>query len=318
MEKRIILPVMIFCLSSFFICPPGCTQDVELYPYIYKTLPGLASPSILPDGTEVIISVTASGEYSVIPVTQEKGEIYSCLYNFNGKGNQTWIAAPDFPMLGKIGLHSEEELSHKTMITGRTVEVINFIARPNRLSIKGFIAEDEDIISVLKGDNSLVKKLEVNHAQLAKPLFHIWNAILLDYLDGLDTASVYYNDNKIFVTWIGCKGYQESIFHDEIEGSHDIHIWRNLREEELEYLKKNYSHLQEDKFTRMIDKLTSLNFSEMLPFYIMRYGFYEGHTDYRCDPIAIALVFGIKSLVEIDHAFEGNLLDILTNHSVSK
>ena len=64
-------------------------------------------------------------------------------------------------------------------------------------------------------------------------------------------------------------------------------------------------------------KLTHLDFSEMLPFYVMRYGFYEGHTQYRGDPIAIAFIFGLKSLEEIDNAVKGNLYNILTNHYVS-
>jgi len=46
----------------------------------------------------------------------------------------------------------------------------------------------------------------------------------------------------------------------------------------------------------------------------MRYGFYEGHTEYRCDPIAIALIFGLKSLEEIDEAFDGKLFEVLTGH----
>jgi len=52
----------------------------------------------------------------------------------------------------------------------------------------------------------------------------------------------------------------------------------------------------------------------MLPYYIMRYGFYEGHTDYRADPIAIAFIFGMRSLEEIEAAFEGRLYEVLTQH----
>ena len=37
-----------------------------------------------------------------------------------------------------------------------------------------------------------------------------------------------------------------------------------------------------------------------VPFYIMRYGFYEGHTSYRADPIAIACIFGLRSLQQIE------------------
>ncbi|MCK4835997.1 MAG: hypothetical protein KAT17_05135, partial [Candidatus Aminicenantes bacterium] len=62
--------------------------------------------------------------------------------------------------------------------------------------------------------------------------------------------------------------------------------------------------------------LCSIHFSEMAPYYIMRYGFYEGHTDYRADPIAIAFIFGLKSLKEIDNIFQGKLYTTLSNHFV--
>ena len=65
-------------------------------------------------------------------------------------------------------------------------------------------------------------------------------------------------------------------------------------------------------------KLTNLDFSEMLPYYIMSYGFYEGHTDYRCDPVSIAFIFGLKNIKEIDITFEGNLYKTLTKHYVAK
>jgi hypothetical protein len=46
----------------------------------------------------------------------------------------------------------------------------------------------------------------------------------------------------------------------------------------------------------------------------MRYGFYEGHTDYRADPVAISFIFGLRSLQEIEVAFKGNLNKVLTEH----
>ena len=42
-------------------------------------------------------------------------------------------------------------------------------------------------------------------------------------------------------------------------------------------------------------RLTRLRTGEMEPYYIMRYGFYEGHTEYRVDPIALAVTFGLKT-----------------------
>ncbi len=262
----------------------GCAQEIELYPKKHKTLPDIPSPTKLKNGTEVIISLNAIGEYALLPVTQGKGEIYSCLYDFNGKGDQVWIDEPDFHSLGKTGLHSEEELNKKTMITGRSIEVINFISRPDRFSHSGFLAEDEDIISILKGDNRIVKKLGMLHSNIV----------------------------RFNTEW--CNGYQESIFHDEIEGRHNIHIWRELSKEEIKYLTVKCNKLTEAQLKILVEILTHLHVSEMTPFYIMRYGFYEGHTSYRADPIAIAVVFGLKSIKDIDDSFNNDLYNILNQH----
>ncbi|MDD1475204.1 hypothetical protein MEO41_28645, partial [Dolichospermum sp. ST_sed4] len=71
---------LVVFFASLSFCSNGCGQEIELYPKKHKTLPDIPSPTKLKDGTEVIISLNATGEYSVLPVTQEKGEIYSCLY----------------------------------------------------------------------------------------------------------------------------------------------------------------------------------------------------------------------------------------------
>jgi len=49
-------------------------------------------------------------------------------------------------------------------------------------------------------------------------------------------------------------------------------------------------------------------------YYIRHYGFYERHTEYRADPIAIACIFGLKTTEEIEDAFRGGLHRILINH----
>jgi hypothetical protein len=54
----------------------------------------------------------------------------------------------------------------------------------------------------------------------------------------------------------------------------------------------------------------------MQPFYIYRYGFYEGHTAWRTDPIVIAFMFGLKPLGEIEATFAGQLHPVLTQHFV--
>ena len=165
----------------------------------------------------------------------------------------------------------------------------------------------------------------LTHPQLAKPLFHVWNLILKEielgnwkgrYYENI--KQIYYNGNLLNFSVSGSKGWQISIFFDEVKGRHDIHIDRSLSSQEDKYLKEKYSHLDSDDMVRLMDKLTKLHFSEMLPYYIMSYGFYEGHTeDYRCDPIAMAFIFGLKSLEEIDTAFDGDLFSILTDHYTS-
>jgi hypothetical protein len=62
--------------------------------------------------------------------------------------------------------------------------------------------------------------------------------------------------------------------------------------------------------------LSRFQTGEMQPQYIMRYGFYEGHTFWRTDPIAIAFIFGMRSLVEIETAFSGKLFEMLTEHFI--
>ena len=125
---------------------------------------------------------------------------------------------------------------------------------------------------------------------------------------------VYYNSNKVFIILDGGKGYQESIFHDEIEGNHNIKIWRDLNNAELEYLKRAYPKLGKEQFELLIYKLTHLNIGEMIPFYIMRYGFYEGHTEYRTDPVAISIIFNLISVNEADTIFNNDLFTLLNQH----
>ena len=61
-------------------------------------------------------------------------------------------------------------------------------------------------------------------------------------------------------------------------------------------------------------RISFLNIGEMQPQYIMRYGFYEGHTFWRACPVAISYIFGFKSLEELDKIFEGDLFKIITTH----
>jgi hypothetical protein len=53
--------------------------------------------------------------------------------------------------------------------------------------------------------------------------------------------------------------------------------------------------LTEQEKADLLQKLPTIHTGEMAPYYIMRYGFYESHTDYLAIPIAIALFSALEA-----------------------
>ncbi|MCU0917744.1 MAG: hypothetical protein MUC88_24750 [Planctomycetes bacterium] len=274
------------------------------------------------DGSEVVVVYLKGGEYAVVPVTVENAPP-SISYGGRkiGTGNQLQADANDFPTLARTGLHSPEELNRTERITGKPIEVITAIGRPGSSSGEGFLAADEDILSVLRGDNRLVQRLGLTHPEMAQPLFHIWNLILKEYelgrvgrrYDNLQYAL--YNGKKVrFGEVHPTRGFQESIFNDEIMGAFDISLFRDLDGSERAFLDRKYPNLNEGQMVELVSRLSRIRTGEMESYYVMRYGFYEGHTSYRVDPIAIAFVFGLRSIAEIEAAFPGRLYETLTGH----
>jgi len=293
-----------------------------LYPNLLDDPPDIPSPYMAEDGTEILTAFLKSRKYALIPVTVENGgplhysRRVSSVY---GKDQQLHVNRADFPALAGTGLHAEAELDGKDQITGIPVDVITYLGRPGRSSGAGFMADDENILSVLKGDNNLVRRLGLTHPQLAKPLYHVWNMILKEIELGTlgrfsNVDYFFYNGGKITLRAEGMKGWQVSIFQDEIQGRFDIDVQRILAPAERRFLQDKYPHLAGLQMVELEEKLTRLHFSEMAPYYIMGYGFYEGHTKYRADPIAIACLFGLKSVEEIENAFPGSLYKALTAH----
>jgi len=269
------------------------------------------------DGAEIIISITLDNMYTLMPVTVENGNpLDYTTGQWYCKGRQIDVDSSDFPTLAEKGLHSEDELTRTKTITGKPISEITRIGRPQMYSRAGFMSQDEDIISVLKGDNRLVNQLGMTHPQMANPLFHVFNVIITVKKDSErgNIKGIFYNDRMIYLKFIGSKGWQESIFNDEILGYWEIEIWRELEKEEKEFLDEKYSHLSENEINELINKLSHIHTGEMVPFYIMRYGFYEGHTSYCADPIAIAFIFSLRNIEEIENAFDGGLYDALTCH----
>jgi len=202
------------------------------------------------------------------------------------------------------------------------VSQITIDGRPWASSGVGFLGEDEMIMSVIYADNKTVKKLGLTHADIARPLFHFWN-ISRDFEKfSLDTATnqriemdaLIYNGNEVKFSGVGSRGWQESIFNDEILGSGHIEIWRDLTTREKGFLKTNYAHLTPDQFDQLQKMAFWFHTSEMVFFYISRYGFYEGHNEYRPDPVTVALIFGLTSIEKAHGACGGNLYEYFNKH----
>jgi len=293
----------------------------KLYPKFYSERPKIPSPLIMDDNKELIIVITSEDKYTIIPVTVENGDTLDYSRDlWYGKGRQLDVDSADFPTLFRTGLHSESELAKTKTITGKPVDEISRIARPEMHSGEGFIGIDEDIISVLIGDNKLVKRLGMTHPQMARPLFHVFNIIIATNKDSKHGGikGFYYNNRMINLNFHGAKGWQESIFNDEILGYWQLEIWTLLNQSEKEFLLSRYDNLSDSAMNEFINRLSFIHTGEMVPFYIQRYGFYEGHTSYRADPIAISYIFGLRRLEEIESAFEDCLYDNLNKHFLSK
>jgi len=294
-----------------------------LYPSLLSERPDIPSPLAAADGREYVVGLTENGEYTLFEVTVENGEELNYRKNmWYTRGRQLEVDSSDFPSLATAGLHSDGELAKTKRITGKPVAEITRIGRPGQFSGTGFMAHDEDIISVLSGDNRIVRRLGLTHPDLARPLFHVFNVIQsvmshAGHGGRGDAQAILYNDRIVNLKFHGAKGWQESIFNDEILGYWQIEMWRELDDQEQKILSEQYPDLTGDEYSQMLKRLSYIHTGEMVPFYIMRYGFYEGHTGYRADPIAIASIFGLHPLENITERFAGELPSTLNEHHVS-
>lgn len=299
-------------------------KEYSLYPALLAEKPAIPSPYITNDGQEYIVAGTHDGRFALVRATlTNEGFLSPTAKKWRiMHGNQLHIDGNDFPYLVLNGLHNEESLKQIRTITWKPVDEITAEGRPNQSSGVGFWAEDEDLISVLIGDNRLVSKLGVTHPSLARITFHIYNMLVQETMLGSirnpDTQNqiveIYYNGQTVRIKAWETKGHQESLFNDEIRGLMQFELWRELSEKEDEYLQKRYARLSARQIQELKRRLTFIHTGEMVPYYIMCYGFYEGHTDYRADPIAIAWLFGLKSLEELDETFDGELYEALATH----
>jgi len=282
---------------------------LPLYPATHADIPDLPSPTTLADGREIVTVRLHDGTFGLVDVTPTP--------------EQLGVDVADFPTLAATGLHDPATLPHTQTITGRDVEEITALARPGALAEDGFLAADETILSVLAGDDALVRAMGLTHADLARPLLHVWNLIQTDLaVDRWNMAhhrweivtAVLYNGRWVRLDAHDTKGGQLSPFADGLEGGFWIVIRSPLTPEDQDWLHERYPHLGPDRWNALIGGLSRLFTGEMEPHYVSWYGFYEGHTGWRVDPVTIAAVFGLRSLAELDAAFPGRLDRVLTDH----
>jgi len=318
--RILLLPLFLFSMlfAEMQMLTSAQLSKYNIYPALNDNKPKLPSPFINEHGEEFVIAFTQYGKFAIIPVS---------LSNERDFGPQLYIDTLDFPLLARYGLHDNKLLSSITHITGWDLDTINTLGRPGNLSQDGFLAEDEDIRSVLIRDNSIVSAMGLTHPQLAKPLFHLLNMMEWDIRLGRWNRAkhhwdhikyFYYHGKEIYVNAEDTKGGQKSIFNDGIEGALFIQLRRKAEPQELAVLARNYHELPSEDYEELKEKLFCLNTGEMEPQYIMRYGFYEGHTYWRTDPIAIALIFGLKDLTEVETIFNYELYNIMTGHAVAQ
>jgi hypothetical protein len=309
--------VWLSSLGAFLLAGNALAEGPPLYPETLAARPPLPSPTTTADGRDLLVAFTAQGRWAVVAATPEDGERRRRYAEIDGR---------DFPTLARTGLHDPAELARTPTITGRSLAEITELGRPGRLSTDGFMAEDEEILGVIEGDNQIVSALGLTHPLLARPLLQLWSVVEADAnvlrwnmaLHRWDRFAFFlYNDREVKVTAHDTKGGQKSIFNDGIEGAFRIEIRRELTPAEGALLRERYSRLTADELATLTARLSTIQTGEMEPQYIMRYGFYEGHTPWRTDPIAIAFIFGLRTLEQIENAFPGRLSETLTEHFVS-
>jgi len=322
LDQEILRNKLITPVNYSVLYPAIDTGTIPVFPFILNENPLQPSPAVSWDSREFVLVKMGDDRYAWFDATAENGDTLNYKKRMLGKGNQVMVDKTDFPSLAATGIHSEEEIRKTRSITGRSVSRITVDGRPGGSSGVGFMAIDETILSVIMSDNRMIQKLGLKHPDLARPLLHLWNISNTREMynkyapveERVYLQSFVFGSNEIGIKISGSHGWQESIFDDEIQGSYQLEVWRDLAPGEEKFLKEQYGNLPENKFEELKRKISTLHTGEMVPYYINRYGFYEGHTDFRAEPLAIVFIFGIRSLEEIHQASGGDLYGYLTKH----
>lgn len=183
------------------------------------------------------------------------------------------------------GINSDDSIAKLTQMTGVPIAQIEQSARPGASSSIGFLNAHESFLGVLRADNRFVRSQGYTHRELAEPLFYAMN--LIHHFGARNIPSFIYGNRRYAVKMTAWRGIQPSIFRDKLGASTDYAV---------------------------VDLETgeAISFSALVPHYIWRYGFYEGHTNYRVDPAQIIRVFHPRADHPILRAKAGETVVIQT------
>lgn len=246
------------------------TEEVQFFPAAMTPDSTLPSPAKTREGRHLVLARLQSGQVSYFDVTVEQAGVRDVPSGQDNKGNQLLISHSEHPAVS---------------MTGKSVAEITIDAWPGAASWAGFLCRDETILTRLSADDQLVKQMNFTHQQLAFPVFHTWN-LIREYEqhsrhrlpEDQQVEGFYYNNQFVELRFQGGRGWQTSIFNDSLTGSYQIQAMSEKAPERQVF------------------------FSDLAPYYIHRYGFYEGMTAYRLDPRNIALTFGLLTEDQLTEA----------------
>jgi hypothetical protein len=189
------------------------------------------------------------------------------------------------------GKNSTALIARLTEINGRTIADLEWDMRPGKVagplgkdnferSWEGFLGNDEKLLDIMAADNVyVVDELGLTHQELARHMRVAESVAGKNMFKNASEEKLGANERPFYTTvfryhgreykagMICYKGIQESPFRDDTGAACDV-IVINL------------------------DNGKQIEFSQLVPHMIERYGFYEGKgTPYRVEPAAILEVF---------------------------
>ena len=169
------------------------------------------------------------------------------------------------------GKNDSDTIRNLKEITGLSIEKLEEIMRPGYSSGAGFLGKDESLIEIMVEDNDYVTSRGLSHRDLAIPLLQISNRAKSMLVQGSRIVEFEHAGIKWKVEMTPYRGFQASPFNDGTKTNFDFVITNLDNKQKLEY-------------------------SELVPIMVERYGFYEGKgTKYRVKPAEIIKVLGLKA-----------------------